>query len=289
MALAPIATVVAPRRALHRETLRRLAVWALAYGRSCNLDVAALCLSELERHRSGAGQVLLDRPTVNQILWLDVWNLSQQLGVRLPEDWHTELWTVLEWLDSEDLLDPGSAPLPVLLEPLRCSGGLDETGQPLPTGEAAGIPCQCYIPHDRSLPPGVGQHIVGNDPDTFEPLLVPARLRSPSEPPSLADLEPLHVLTRRLRREQSGIEVHAEKYTFVGVVPADGRTPGFWLYRHDATSRKGHDPLILDATGRVWLPRSDRRFRLGYRWVAARDTGALFRAGGHPVFSPDPG
>jgi hypothetical protein len=282
----PLAAVAAPIRAKHHESLRRLAAWSLAHGRSCDLDVAALCVDALDRYRSTTGRVLLDRPTVHQIQWADLWNLSQILGTLLPEQWPMDLWTILGWLDDEDLLDPGSAPLAVLREPLRCYGALDETGRPMPEDTEPDIACQCYIPYDPSLPPGIGQHIVGHDPETFEQFLVQARLRPRSTLPTLADLEPLYIFARRLRRERSGIEIHVEEFTFLGVAPADATRSELWLYRRDAT-RKSGDPLVLDATGGAWLPQRDRRRRLGYRWVAANDTVAVFRAGGRADTTED--
>lgn len=278
LTLPPLAAVVAPLRARHHDDICRLAAWSLAHGRPCDRDVAAVCLQAVDEHRRSADRVLLDRPTVQQILWADVWNISQALGARLPEHWHTELWTILGWLEAEDLLDPRSAPLAVLREPLRCYGRLDEVGQPLPAGVEPDVACQCYIPYDPNLPPGIGQHIVGHHPDTFKPFLARARLRARSETPSLRDLEPLHLLARRLRGDRSPFEIHVEEFSFVGVVPAGKTTPDLWLYRHDAPSRRGFDPLVLDATARAWLPQPDQRFRLGYRWVGASDAVAAFRA-----------
>ena len=283
----PLAAVAAPLRARHHEALGRLAAWSLTHGRSCDLDVAALCLDALDAYRSATGRVLLDRPTVHQVQWADVWNLSQTLGGLLPDDWHTELWAILGWLDDEELLDPLSAPLAVLREPLRCYGLLDEHGEPLPEDTEPDIACQCYIPYDPDLPAGVGRHIVGHDPETFEPFLVRARLPPRSEPPTLANLEPLYILARRLRRERSVVEIHVEEFTFVGLAPGDEKTPDLWLYRHDGANGKGHDPLVVDASGEAWLPRPDRRRRLGYRWASARDTVAVFRAGGRARATED--
>jgi hypothetical protein len=279
LARPPLAAVVAPLRARHHDLLRRLARWALAHGRPCDLDVAALCLEALDEHRSGngSGSVLLDRPTVHQILWADVWNSSQMLGALLPEAWPVELWTMLGWLDDEKLLDSRSAPLDVLREPLQCFGGLDGTGHPRPPGTDSEIACQCYVPYDANLPPGLGQLIVGHDPESFEQLLAPAWLRAPSETPSFADLQPLYLFARRLRRERAVFTIHVEEFSFVGVAPTGKRTPELWLYRHEA-SRRGRHPLIVDAAGEAWCPHPDKRFRLGYRWARVSDTVAVLRA-----------
>jgi hypothetical protein len=285
----PFAAVVAPLRSRHHDLLRRLARWSLAHGRSCDLDTAALCLDALDAHRSssGSGSVLLDRPTVHQILWADVWNLSQTLGALLPQQWPVDLWTVLGWLDHEKLLDRRSAPLDVLREPLQCFGGLDETGHPRPPGTESGVPCQCHVPYDADLPPGYGQIIVGHDPEAFEPLLTPARLRAASETPSLADLQPLYLFARRLRRARSVFAIHVEEFSFVGVAPSDKQTPELWLYQHE-TSPRGRHPLIVDASGGAWLTHLDKRFRLGYRWVPVSDTVAVLRAA-RPTYAAEDG
>jgi hypothetical protein len=215
---------------------------------------------------------------VQQILWADVSNVCQRLGVLIPEQWPVVLWTVLSWLDSDGLLGDGCAPLSALYEPLRCYGGLDATGRPRPEGEKSDIACQCYIPYDPDLPPGIGQHVVGHDPAANEAFLARARLQPRSEPPVLTDLEPLYRFARRLRSGRSGVEIHPEELSFVGVVLADVRTPELWLYRHEVTIRRARHPLALDAAGHAWWPRADRRFRCGYRWVAAPDTTAVLRA-----------
>lgn len=269
---------VRPLRARHREELRRLAEWSLGQGRPCDRDIAALCLEALGDYRSETGQVLLDRPTVNRILWADVWNIAQGLGTVAPAESPVQLWNVLGWLDADDRLDPASAPLFVLREPLQCYGGLDADGQPRPAGAESEIPCQCYIPHDPSLPSGIGQFIVGHNRASGEPFLARARLRARNEPLAPGDLEPLYTLARRLRASGSPVPIHVEDFFLVGVAPADGRTPQLWLYQFDEPSRRWPEPLVLDGDGRPRVTEGDRRFRAGYRWVPIRDSTAVIRA-----------
>ena len=51
----------------------------------------------------------------------------------LPEDLPETLWSVLSWVHATDRLSASSAPLEILLEPLRCYGGLDRNGAPMVT------------------------------------------------------------------------------------------------------------------------------------------------------------
>jgi hypothetical protein len=274
-----LADAAAPLRAKHHEALRALAAWSLANGTSCDLDTAALCLEELERLRTPDGHVLLDRPTVNQILWADVWNLSQMLGTLLPEHWHVELCTVIGWLDDSGVLDARSDPLAVLREPLRCYGLLDEDGRPMPEGSDVDFACQCYVPYEPTLPPGIGLAIVGHDPESYEYLVTRARLRPRAIPATVVDLEPLFILARGVRQRGTSLRLHVEEFSFIGSVPPERSTPQLWIYRHDPTSRRGFDPLVVDSDGQVWIPHVDRRRKVGFRWVRASDFTAIRRAG----------
>jgi hypothetical protein len=273
-----LADVVGPVRTRHRGDLRQLGEWSLAQGRPCDRDVAALCLEALDRYRSHTGQVLLDRPTLHQVVCADVWNIAQLRGAVAPADAPVHMWTVLGWLDADDRLDPSSAPLPVLREPLQCYGGLDADGQPRPEGAESEIPCQCYVPYDPSLPPGMGKSIVGHDRATGEPFLARARLRARNEPLAPGDLEPLFMLARRMRASDSPVPVHVEEFSHVGVVPAEGRWPRLWLYIYDGPTRRFPSPLVLDGGGRPHIAEADRRFRTGFRWVTTRDGTAVIRA-----------
>ncbi len=269
---------IGPLRARYREDLRRLAEWSLAQGRPCDRDVAALCLEALADYCSDTGRVLLDRPTVHRILWADVWNLAQALGTVAPPDSAIQFWTLLGWLDANDRLDPAGAPLAVLREPLQCYGGLDADGQPRPEGAESDIPCQCYIPYDPSLPPGIGRFIVGRDGTTGKLFLTRARLRARNELLAPGDLQPLFTLARRLRATCSPVPIHVEDFFLVGVAPAESRAPQLWLYQFDGPTRLSPAPLVLDFDGRPHVAEADRRFRAGYRWVPIRDSTAVFRA-----------
>jgi hypothetical protein len=46
-------------------------------------------------------------------------------------------------------------------------------------------------------------------------------LRARSETPSFADLQPLYLYARRLRRERAVFTIHVEEFSFVGVAPTD--------------------------------------------------------------------
>lgn len=269
---------VRPLRARHKDELRQLAEWSLAQGRPCDRDAAALCLEALGNYRSDSGHVLLDRPTVHRILWADVRNIAQGFSTVAPIDAPVQLWNLLGWLDADDRLDQASAPLSVLREPLQCYGGLDADGQPRPEGVESEVPCQCYIPYDPSLPPGIGQFIVGFDGATYKPFLVRARLRARNEPIPPGDLEPLFTLARRLRASGSPVPIHVEDFFLVGVAPSEGRAPQLWLYRFEGPTDGWSEPLVLDGDGRPHVAEEDRRFRAGYRWVPIRHSTAVIRA-----------
>ena len=274
----PLGAAAAATRARHREALRRVGEWSLAHGRACDLDVAALCLDALERYRSSTG-IRLDRPTVNGVLWADVRNAASALGTLLPEDWHVHLWTVVNWAHDDGRLCPESDPLPVLLEPLRCYGGLGEDGYPMPEGTDVDFPCQCHVPHDPSCPPGLAQHIVGHDLDSWQDFVVRAHIRPRSEDPVLSSYRPLFAIARRLREEDSPFQVHADEFIYVGRIDAERTTPELWLYSHSPTRRRGFDDLVLDGDGQAWAPKPDGRRKAGFRWVRIGDHAAMYRCG----------
>ena len=269
----PLGAVVAPLRARHHTALRQLAARALEHGRSCDLDVSALCLEALYERSTHDGVVLLDRRTVNQ----------------LPHEWHVELWAILGWLSDEGRLAPASDPLDVLREPLRCAGGLGTDGLPMADGEDVEFPCQCYVPYDPTLPPGIGLHIVGHDPESYDPFLARVHLRRRSDPATTVDLEPLFAFARNLRREHPAGRIYVESFSFVGVAPAERHTPELWLYHHVPTGRRGFAPLVLDADGRPWSSRPDRRRRARFRWELTYDIAAVYRCGAGQEWTEDAG
>jgi hypothetical protein len=274
----PFEAVVAPVRARHHGSLRALAEWSMGAGRPVDLDVAALCIEALAEH-DGPDGLRLDRATVNWIQWGAVRNLASGLGTLMPEDWNVHLWTTLSWCQAAGRLDPASDPLPILLEPLRCAGGLDEDGRPMPPGVDIDFPCQCYVPYDPSLPTGLAHHIVGRDVDSLVDFLVAIHPQLRGSDPALSSYEPLLRLGRRLRDDDRVIDIDALEWTYVGRADASGSAPELWLYQYAPVARRGFDPLALDAGGHPWHPKPDRRRRAGFRWVAGNDVGTARRAG----------
>lgn len=274
----PLGDAAAPARARHREALRRVGEWSLAHGRACDLDVAALCLDALECYRSSTG-IRLDRPTVNGVLYADVRNSGSSLRTTLPEHWHIHLWTVVCWAHDDGGLSPESDPLPALLEPLRCYGGLGEDGHPMPEGTDVDFPCQCCLPYDPSCPPGLVQHIVGRDLESWQDFVVRAHIRPRSEDPVLSSYRPLFAIARRLRETDSPFQVHADEFIYVGRIDAERSTPELWLYCYSPTRRRGFEDLVLDSDGQAWAPRADGRRVAGFRWVRIGGHAAAYRCG----------
>jgi hypothetical protein len=276
--LVPLAAAVAPLRTRHHAAIVHLGAWCLEHGRPCARDVASLCLEVLERHRTGEGYQL-DRPTVTSILRAEVWNETSMRGTLLPRGLPAALWSVLSWLHDSGRLAPEADPVDILREPLRCYGGLGADGRPMPPGADVEFACQCYVPHDPTLPPGMGLHVVGHDPETFNPFYAQARLHPRRDAPSADDLLPVLRLATQVRDEALDRALSQEALAYVGRVAASTSGPELWLYRHDDGSRQGGDPLALDPRGRAWAARPDRRFRGGFRWVAIGAVPALLRAG----------
>lgn len=268
----------APLRARHHASLRRIAEWALAEGRPCDLDVAALCIDLLERHRAPGG-VRLDRRKVNTALGADAPNTASLLTTLLPEGWVEHFWSVITWLDADGQLHPDSDPLTALLEPLRCAGGLDANGLPMPPGTDVDLPCQCYLPHDPSCPPGLAQHVIGHDWDTHREFVVYAHLRLRGDDPPLSTFSPLFTFARRLRREDRVFQAHADEFTYIGRIDAGRNIPELSLYQHVPTSDRGFGDLVLGADGQAWTPKPDGRRKAGFRWIPAADSAALARCG----------
>ncbi len=237
-----------------------------------------MCLEALERYRFSTG-IRLDRPTVQGVLYADVRNSASTLGTVLPEDWHVHLWTVVNWVHDDGRLCPESDPLPALLEPLRCYGGLGADGYPMPEGTDVDFPCQCHLPYDPTCPPGLAQHIVGRDPDTWNDFVVRGHIRPRSEDPALSAYVPLFAIARRLRETGSPIQVHADEFIYIGRIDSERATPELWLYSHAPTSRRGFDDLVVDADGQAWAPKPDGRRAAGFRWVRIDEGAAVIRCG----------
>jgi hypothetical protein len=261
--LLPFGAAAAPYRARHHAALQRLAAWALARGRPCDLDQAALCVEAIEEIRGPEG-LRLDRPDVCGVLSARVPTLASLLRTLIPLELPVHLWSVVVWLHDEGGLAPGSAPLSVLLEPLGCYAGLGADGLPMVPDDDVDFPCQCQLPHDPTCPPGLAQHVLGEDPVTGEPVVVRARLRLRKEVPSIASHQPLFAFARRHRQERPHAELHVDDYTFLGTVDGSGSTPQLWLYHRD-DERRGE--IAVDADGHRWAPRPDRRRKIGFRWV----------------------
>jgi hypothetical protein len=283
---APFEAVAAPLRARHHHEIRSLATWSLERGRPCDLDVAAACLDVLERRRGTEGY-RLDRPTVTGVLVSEVPNVAGLAGALLPAHWPTVLWSVLTWLHDAGRLHRSCDPLDVLREPLRCYAMLGEDGHPMPEGHDVDFACQCYVPYDSSLLPGVGRAIVGHDPEDGRQLLARAALRPRSQPTMLDDFQPLFAFARRLRSDV-WVAMHPEAFSYMGRVLAERRSPELWLYQHDPTARRGFDPLALDSEATAWRAVPDRRRKAGYRWVATQDRLAAARVGARAEPDDDP-
>src|SRR4051794_7171666 len=95
--LVPLGAAAAPFRARYVDDIRSVAAWALKQGRTCDLDVCAVCLRrsnviELPPATCCSGQ------TCNTCCGATSTNLLTRTLV--PDDWHVHLWTVLSWLDA---------------------------------------------------------------------------------------------------------------------------------------------------------------------------------------------
>ena len=113
-----------------------------------------LCFPALDWLREPDG-LRLDRPDVNGLVYNRVPNEASIRRTILPDDWPVHLWTLVSWLhDTGRIVAGGDCPLPVLLEPLQCYGGLGPDGRLRPPGVDVDFACQCYVPHDPSCPPG---------------------------------------------------------------------------------------------------------------------------------------
>jgi hypothetical protein len=154
----PVAEAVHPWRQRHRTVLAELGAWALACGRSVDLDLVALILAARETGFDTAPPGSWTRTGVHRCVSIDVPNWCTRASVLWPEGVPAALWQLLDFLVTTGRLDRGSDPIDELRKPLMCYGGLDrsgrERGSDADRGDAAGpgaeaddppIRCECYV------------------------------------------------------------------------------------------------------------------------------------------------
>lgn len=278
-----LAAAVAPLRARFHGELVSLAAWCSAEGRSCDLDGAALCLAAMAR-QFGVEAPRLTRPGINTLVWAGVRNEAAILGTMYPDDYPEQLWNVLCWKAATGQLDEASDPLPALLEPLQCWGGLDPDGKPRPDGVDVDFPCQCYVPHDPTLPAGQHQYIVGQHTKSHAPLIARVRLVARSDDPGVSNFAPLFKVMRRIRKERDIFDVHPEEFEYVGRIDPARSSPELWLYRYAGEDGSGRVPLAVDAEGCTWLAKPDSRRKAGFRWTPIETWRGIRFAGLTPSF-----
>lgn len=263
--LLPFSAVVAPLRARHHREVLAVAEWCLLNGRACERDNLALCLELLLRPNEDQA-VELDRPIVARLLQHEVHNWAMFAATLVPDGIPEALWAVLEWLDHSGRLSATTPPLEVLREPLQCYGGLGPDGLRLPPGADVQFGCQCFVAYDPRLPKGIGKHIVGERVGAHDPWYANGPLHPRGHPPAADDLLPLLLFANELQR-QHDVRLSPDKLAYVGRASATRCAPELWLFRPCDAARRHMCALALDATGRPWSTRMDRRFAAGYRWV----------------------
>lgn len=263
-------------RASHRDELRAVATWALASGRAVDLDAIAFVVEtfgDVERREQP-----LSRPLVDWLINGAMYNVRTMWRVEFPERRMEHAWTYVHFLAETGRLPEGSDPLPVLLEPLQCYGGLGPDGRERPEGTDVDFFCQCKIPHDPSVPEGMVQVILGYREEEPHRLLATGygHQRSADHPRSI--FAPLIALSRRAREDALlDVPVYIDEFRPHITIPANRWTPTLHLYAFEHDER---GTLVLDDEGNPWEMVIDRRRKLGYRWKRMRDVrGALWRAG----------
>ena len=275
----PFAEAIAPVRSARQTEVRAVAAWALEHGLPCDRDTVALCLEVLERFVTDDGGHVLRRVDVNHVLTCDAHNWSTFNHAMLPGDLAPALWIVLHHLRESGALLDTSDPFSTLLEPLQCYGGLGEDGRRRPEGIDVDFPCQCFHAHDPTCPDGLSCYSVGFDRETYREFVVHAELALRCADPPVSTFEPLFRLTRRVRAAGGAFIPFVEEFSFVGRIPETKLRPELWMYRLDPVSRRGFAPLVVDAWGRPFVPKADRRRKLGYRWRSCEDFGAMYGCG----------
>ncbi len=227
-------------------------------------QLRALVLAALEPYRTADGSVLLRRssvlPLVHRARFTLIDAVDEPLGGMVDA-----VWSVARWLIDSDRLHPDSDPLDALEQPLRCHFGLGVG----PDGvRPIDFPCQCFFDHDPTLPAGslmirlpTDQNAVGTDPSRADPLAARAVLDRFLD--RLAD----HPRPRPLPRLR-----------LVGTLPLDSGRPALWVFGPSVVAGSAHS-LFLDADGNAHMPRGDRRFRSGARWIAISPGFAVHRIG----------
>lgn len=103
--------------------------WAMSRGRSVDQDALFVILAAKSGRGDDEPLDLWTRVGVYGHLWADTRNWCMLNGLLCPDLVPETLWAYLHHLVDGDLLDPSSDPLPALLEPLRCYGGLGPDGR----------------------------------------------------------------------------------------------------------------------------------------------------------------
>lgn len=274
----PFEEAIAPVRAARRSDVSKAVEWALARGHECDRDLLALSFELLDRFRCPDGYAI-DRVDVTRLLTGGVINWTSMEESRIPDNPSPALWIALHVLAHQGALTTDSDPLAALLEPLQCYGGLDADGRERPDGVDVDFPCQCFVPHDPRCPDGLAQHLVGRDPDSFQPFITYAEMALRSADPPVSMLEPLFRITRRVRVAGGVFVPRADEFTYVGRIPESSSTPSLWMYRLLPVARRGFDPLVVDRHGRPFVPKPDRRRKAGYRWVSISDLAVMHVCG----------
>lgn len=283
----PFGAAVAPLRARHQWALAELASRHLPSGAPLDIGLAAALVELVFNRRAAisapdsvsdsvvgvAAGVVLHRPDVNDLLRVAIFNWCSLQGILVPPDVPEHLWVVVEWIAESGRLRAGSDPVSALLEPLQCAGGLDAIGRPRSADELSPVHCQCVLPFDPNVPPGVIARAVG--------WLDGRCLVEHVHPPALDErdgaevLAPLLILAGRLSRHGSEMHIDPSEWTFAGRRDARRNDPTLWFYRHEPSRHREYAALVLDAVGAVHVARPDRRRKAGYRWVPAHDWALL--------------
>lgn len=121
----PIAAALDPAG---RSLRVQMAAWALAHGRSVDLDALGVLIlakaGRLEPFRE------FREETVSSLVLCDAWNVCEHLGVPAPAGLAPTLWVMLDYFADLRLFARGSDRLSVLRLPLQEYGGLDARGRP---------------------------------------------------------------------------------------------------------------------------------------------------------------
>ena len=255
-------------RTRHRAVLAAAASWALANGRTLDLDVAAV-LCEVDGERNGSAVAgVATRPRVHRILTdLPHWCLRH--ATPLPDGAAEALWVLLSFGLDTGRYDSASDRASALYEPLRCTGGLDRDGHPRPPHQLLDFPCQCDLEVRR---PQVAGHTFWRASDgTPVELWRPA----PDEPELRAWYRSFDAMAVRAREGHSPRVVPADLVTFVGRIDATRWWPHLDVY----AGAQHHQQLFVASDGQTYELKADRSRKLGYRFDRLDVDLALIRTG----------